>query len=265
METIAIIGTGMAGMAAGYFLKDEFQIVFYEKNSYPGGHTNTLTIDEDGRPVYIDSGFMVYNEITYPNLTRLLKELDVSTAATSMSFSFSHLPSGLEYCGTGINGLFAQRKNILNPRFIRMLAAMHRFNREAPKVLRDSKYQAYTLEEYVNEKNYGEDFFDKYFLPMSSAVWSTPPDLMLKFPAVTLVRFFKNHGFLGLRTHYQWRTVVGGSKEYRDKILRCFKDRVFLKRPAVKILRERGKVSVCDEGGTKTVYDKVIGENPLGN
>ena len=258
MESLAIIGTGIAGMSAGYFLKNQCRVTFFEKNDYPGGHTNTVTIDEEGRLVPIDTGFMVYNEITYPHLTRLFKELDVKTMPTSMSFSVSHQPSGLEYCGTGIRGLFSRRKNIFNPRFIHLLTQMNRFNHQSVEVLTDPQYSGYTTQEYAEEKGFGEDFLQKYLLPMSSAVWSTPLDLMLKFPIVTLVRFFKNHGFLGLRTHHQWRTVVGGSKEYRDKILGLFKDNVFLKCPITKIVREKAKVQLYDSSGTKRVYDKVI-------
>ncbi len=140
MESIAIIGTGIAGMGAAYFLKDRYDITFYEKNSYPGGHTNTLTIDESGKPIYIDSAFMVYNEKTYPNLTRLFAELDVKTKPTDMSFSVQHLPSGLEYCGTGLSGLFAQRKNLLSPSHWSMLLEMNRFNQESLEVLEGEKY-----------------------------------------------------------------------------------------------------------------------------
>src|SRR6202451_4354427 len=122
-------------MSAGYFLRDKFDVTFYEKEDYAGGHTNTLTVKEDGHDIYIDSAFMVYNEPTYPLLTRLFKELNVETKPTSMSFSVQHLPSDLEYCGTGLNGLFAQRRNIFNPRYIRMLLEINRFRREAQEVL----------------------------------------------------------------------------------------------------------------------------------
>ncbi len=258
MESIAIIGTGIAGMGAGYFLRGRFDITYYEKNSYPGGHTNTVTIDEDGQPVFIDTGFMVYNEITYPYLTRLFKELDVKTKPTSMSFSVQHCPTGLEYCGTGISGLFAQRKNIFNPRFVRMLLDIDRFNREAIEVLDSERFLSYTIADYIREKGWGEEMLDQYLLPMSSAVWSTTPELMRQFPVVTLARFFKNHGFLGLTTHYQWRTVEGGSKEYRDKILASFKGKIKLNAPVKTVIRERGKIAVVDQNGGKAIYDQVI-------
>lgn len=258
MQSIAIIGTGISAMGAAYFLKDRFDIVFYEKNDYAGGHTNTLTVDEDGTPVYIDSAFMVYNEITYPNLTRLFKELDIKTKPTDMSFSVQHQPTGLEYCGTGLSGLFAQRKNVLSLKHWKFLLEMDRFNKEALEVLDSDQYAAYSLDDYVKEKGYSEDFFKKFLIPISSAVWSTPPDLLLKFPAVTLVRFFKNHGFLGLKGHYQWRTVENGSKQYRDKIMNFFSDKVFLNTPALEVKREKQGVVVVDHKGERKTYDKVI-------
>ncbi len=258
MKSIAIIGTGIAGMGCGYFLKGKYDISFYEKNNYSGGHTNTLTINEDGQPIYIDSGFIVYNEVTYPNLTRLFKELDVTTMPTTMSFSVQHLPSGLEYSGAGLGGLFVQKKNIFSRRYWRMLGDMDRFNKEAPEVLENDKYLSYTILDYVKENKFCDDFLSKFLVPISSAVWSTPFELLSDFPIVTLVRFFKNHGFLGLYTHYQWRTVIGGSRIYRDKILDSFKGRIFLNRGATKIIRENDKVVVYDAQGQKASYDKVI-------
>ena len=228
MESIAIIGTGIAGMACGHYLHEKYDIKLFEKNNYVGGHTNTLTIDEDGEDIRIDSGFIVYNEATYPNLTRLFKELNVETKPTSMSFSVQHVPSGLEFSGTGINGLFSQRKNIFNLKFIRLLTEINRFNNESIEILEDPKYEEYTLLDYASEKKFSEDFLIKYLIPMSSAVWSTQPELMLKFPAVTLVRFFKNHGFMGLNTQHQWRTVVNGSQAYREKLIKPFKNDIVI-------------------------------------
>ena len=255
---MAIIGTGIAGMACGYFLKDRFDITFYEKNFTAGGHTNTVTIDEEGKPVFIDTGFMVYNEITYPHLTRFFRELEIPTKPTSMSFSVQHLPSGLEYCGTGLAGLFAQRKNILNPRFLRMLFEIRRFNQQSVEVLSHGEYSDDTLEDYAKKKKMGEDFLNKYLLPMSSAVWSTEPGPMRRFPIVTLVRFFKNHGLLGLTTHFEWRTLVGGSRVYRDKVLSFFNGRVLLGQAAVQVARQGEKVKVKDSKNAERIYDHAI-------
>src|ERR1051326_6085355 len=187
-------------MACAHFLQHKFDLTIYEKNNYVGGHTNTITVDENGEEIYIDTGFMVFNHVTYPLLTKLFLELKVPTKKTSMSFSVQHIPSGLEYCGSGLNGLFAQRKNIFSARYIKMLNDISRFNKESIKILDDPKYDSYSLNTYIKEEDYGKEMVWKYLIPMSSAVWSTPMETMMLFPAKTLVRFFYNHGFLGLNT-----------------------------------------------------------------
>ncbi len=245
-------------MGAAYFLRGQYDITFYEKNNYAGGHTNTLTVDEGGHPVYIDSAFMVYNETTYPLLTRLFKELDIHTKPTSMSFSVQHVPSGLEFSGTGYNGLFAQRRNLFNAPYIKMLLEISRFGKEAGEVLKDDRYLTYSLGEYAREKKYSEAFLQRFLIPMSSAVWSTPIDAMLEFPIVSLVRFFKNHCFLGLEGHLNWRTCVGGSRQYRDKLLKAVNAKLNINTPAVKVIREEGGVMVVDSTGHQAVYDNVL-------
>ena len=185
-ESLAIIGTGIAGMACAHFLQHKFDLTIYEKNNYVGGHTNTITVDEKEKEIFIDSGFMVFNHVTYPLLTKLFSELNVPTKKTSMSFSVQHVPSGLEYCGTGLNGLFAQRKNIFNSRYIKMLKQISRFNKESIKILDNPKYDDYSLNAYIKEEDYDNEMLWKYLIPMSSAVWSTPMEAMLQFPAKTL-------------------------------------------------------------------------------
>ena len=245
-------------MACGYFLHRDHAVTLYEQNDYVGGHTNTVSVEEDGREVYIDTGFMVYNEVTYPNLTRLFGELNVPTRPTSMSFSVQHVPSGLEFCGSGLDGLFAQRKNIYSPSFIALLRQVNRFNKQSLEVLENKQFEHFTLAEYAEHRGYSNTFLQKYLIPMSSAVWSTPPDLMLDFPAVTLVRFFKNHGFLGLNSQHQWRTVVEGSKTYRDLLIAPFLKNIRLGDPAMTIKRERGRATVTTRGGDAASYDRVI-------
>lgn len=245
-------------MACGHFLQKKYDITFYEQNDYVGGHTNTVTVDEEGKPVHIDTGFMVFNHVTYPHLTKLFNELDVPTMATSMSFSVQHVPSGLEYCGSGLNGLFAQRKNLFSPGFIRMLMQISRFNKESIKILDNERYASHTLADYIREMGFGDEMMYKYLIPMSAAVWSTPMDLMLQFPAATLVRFFKNHGFLGLNTQHQWYIVRGGSRMYRDIIMKPFKDKIRLNCAAIKTRREGGKAIVHASDGSAQTFDKVI-------
>lgn len=255
---VAVIGTGVAGMAAAWFLKDDCDVVFFEKNTRPGGHTHTVTVDEEGTPVHVDTGFMVYNDVTYPNLLKFFLKLRIPAKTTSMSFSVQHRPSGLEYCGTGLSGLFSPRRNLFNLRYWRMLLDIDRFNRTSVEVLEGDRYARHTMEEYARAKGYGPDLLDRYLLPMSSAIWSTPPDKMLNFPAVTLVRFFKNHGLLGLTTHYQWKTVEGGSRVYRDKVLAAFPGAVRLGCGAAKVARRDGAVFVHDTAGGEHRFDKAV-------
>jgi uncharacterized protein len=262
MSRLAIIGTGIAGMGSAHFLHRHHDLTIFEAADYVGGHTNTIDAVEPGtaRLVPVDTGFMVYNEVTYPLLTRLFALLQVPVKKTTMSFSVRDDISGLEWCGTSLNHLFAQRKNLINPRFLRMLAAINRFNKEAVDALDDPATAEITLGAYVRRRGYGEDFFNLYLVPMSSAVWSTPPDLMLSFPAASLLRFFHNHGFLGLNTQHQWMTVDGGSRQYRDRLIAPFRGSIQLGRAAARIIRNgpgRG-VTVMTADGAPHTYDRVI-------
>ena len=258
MLKTAIIGTGIAGMGCGHFLHKLDDLTIYEQNDYVGGHTNTVTVDEDGKPVYVDTGFMVFNFKTYPNLCRLFDEIKAPIKKTDMSFSVQHIPSGLEYSGSSVNHLFAQRRNLFNLRYIKMLNQIGRFNKESVKILDDPKYANYSIGEYVREFGFGEDMVWKYLVPMSSAVWSTPMDQMLDFPAVTLIRFFLNHGFLGLDTQHQWYTLEKGSQAYREILIKPFKDRISVNRKAIKVSHENGKVIVHASDGTQETFDRVI-------
>ena len=262
MSTLAIVGTGIAGMGCAHFLHRHFDITVFEQNNYAGGHTNTVTVPEKdtGRPVPIDTGFMVFNHETYPHLIRLFRQLDVPIKKTAMSFSVRHTDSGLEYAGSSLNHLFAQRRNIFRPRFIRMLLAIDRFNREAIDALNDPCWSSLTLNEYVRARAYGEDFFNLYLLPMSSAVWSTPPEKMLGFPATTLLRFFQNHGFLGLHTQHQWWTVDGGAKEYAKRLTAPWRDRIRHESKVVRVQRKvaGGGIALTDNRGSHHRFDRVI-------
>lgn len=255
---LAIIGTGISGMACGHFLQKEYDVHLYEQNKHIGGHSLTAEAEESGKQIPIDMGFMVFNKKTYPNLTRLFDELKVPYKRSNMSFSVQHLPKGLEYCGSGLNHLFGQRKNIFSLRHWRMLFQINRFNKEAVEALESGQYDSHSLEEYVESRGYGEDFFQLYIIPMSSAIWSTPPGLMLKFPATTLLRFFHNHGFLGLKTQHQWLTPDGGSREYVKRLTETFKDRIRTQSTVQKVQRKENQVVVCTQDGQSDEYDKVI-------
>lgn len=259
MLKTAIIGTGIAGMGCGHFLNASHDLTFYEQNDYIGGHTNTVTVDEDGKPVYVDTGFMVFNYHTYPNLCRLFAEIGAPVKKTDMSFSVQHVPTGLEYAGSSVNHLFAQRKNIFNLKYIKMLMQIGRFNKESVKIVDDPKYANYSIGRYVKEFGFGEEMLWKYLVPMSSAVWSTPMEEMLDFPAVTLIRFFQNHGFLGLDTQHQWYTLEKGSQSYREILIKPFKDRIKVNRKALKVIRQDdGKVMIRASDDSEEVFDRVI-------
>lgn len=258
MEKLAIIGTGIAGMGCGHFLHKKYDLTIFEQDNYIGGHTNTVTIDENGEPVYLDTGFMVFNFETYPNLVNLFKEVKAPIKKTEMTFSVQHVPSSLEYCGSGLNGLFAQRKNIFSAKYIKMLMEITRFNKESVNILDDPRFQNYSLKEYIKEFGYGDDMLWKYLIPMSSAVWSTPMEEMLDFPIVTLVRFFKNHGFLGLNTQHQWYTLQDGSQSYRKLLIEPFKDRIQINNGVNKVKIEFGKAEVTTTDGKMQIFDKVI-------
>lgn len=260
MSQLAIVGTGVAGLGCAHFLQHDFDLTLFEQNAYVGGHSNTVTVPElgTGKPLPIDTGFMVYNEVTYPNLTRLFGELGVVTQPTDMSFSVHHRHERIEFCGSSLNHLFSQRRNLLRPRFWKMLAAINRFNAEAVAALDDPRTRALTLQRYVEERGYGEDFFNLYLVPMSSAVWSTPPALMLTFPAATLLRFFHNHGFLGLHTQHPWRTVTGGAKSYVQRLSAPWRNRIEVQNPVVRIERGPHGPTVTTSSGERRRFDHVV-------
>ena len=260
MQRLAIIGSGIAGLGCAHFLQSRFDLTLFEQADYPGGHTNTIAVPEGSGEVAFDTGFMVYNEVTYPYLTRLFRELDVRVKPTQMSFSVQHRPSGIEFSGSSLNHLFAQRSNLLRPRFWRMLGQINRFNTEAVAALTDPSFATMTVADYVRARGYGDDFLRLYLVPMSGAVWSTPPELMLEFPAITLLRFFHNHGFLGLHTQHPWLTVDGGAKQYVDKLLTPLRtqNRVRLNAKVTAVRRTADAVSVTTADGRTEHFDYVI-------
>ncbi len=258
MEKLAIVGTGIAGMGCAHLLQKKYDITLFEKNDYVGGHTNTISVDENGKEVFMDTGFMVFNFKTYPHLCQLFEEIKAPIKKTSMSFSVQHCPTGLEYCGSGLNGLFAQRKTIFSPSYIKMLMNISRFNKESVKIMDDPKYKDYTIGQYIKEFNFGEEMLWKYLVPMSSAVWSTPMDKMLDFPAQTLIHFFYNHGFLGLNTQHQWYTLEKGSQAYRSLLIAPFKEKIRTNKKVIRAQRIEKQVELEFENGERLLFDKVI-------
>lgn len=256
-EKIAIVGTGVAGLGCAWQLRNLADITLVERERRPGGHSNTVEVDEDGRTLRIDTGFIVFNHPNYPHLVRLFDELGVQTKPAEMSFSVQHLPAGLEYNGMGANKVFAQRRNLVRPRFYRLLYQILRFFKLAHEALADPGTRDLTVREFTEKHGLGKDFLDFYLVPMSSAVWSADPVQMLDFPAHSLLRFFYNHGFLGVTTHHPWFTVAGGAKSYVEKILSAVRP---VRLPAkVVALEERADcVTLRTDGGGAENFDRVV-------
>ena len=214
-KKIAVIGTGIAGMASAWLLSQRYKVVLIDKNNYIGGHTNTISVanEKTGIVTAVDTGFIVYNEPNYPNLVGLLNTLGVKTQVTDMTFSASILNSGLEYAGNNLDTLFAQRRNLLSPRFIKLVYDILKFNRNAKALISNNQTDSkLTLGDFLSDLRIGKPMQDDYLLPMAAAIWSCPPQQMQSFPAKSFAQFFDNHGLLNVKDRPQWRTVVGGSQ-----------------------------------------------------
>ncbi|MEM7306975.1 MAG: FAD-dependent oxidoreductase [Planctomycetota bacterium] len=254
---VAVVGTGISGMVAARRLAEDHDVTVFEAGSYLGGHTNTLDVDEDGRSLAIDTGFIVFNEATYPELCSLLRELDVPWKPSDMSFSVRNDASGLEYNGTSFDGLFAQRTNLLRPRFWRMVRDILRFYREAPEVL-EREDDLRTLGEFLERGRYSRSFVDDHLVPMGAAVWSARPDGMHGFPLRFLVQFFKNHGFLQVDDRPQWLVVQGGSRSYVGPLMAPLAGRIHLSTPVVSVRRTPRGVALRTKAGDEALFDRVV-------
>jgi predicted NAD/FAD-binding protein len=234
---IAIVGTGISGLVAAYKLAPEHDITLFEANAYIGGHTQTHDIEMNGQHWSIDTGFIVFNDWTYPEFIRLMDELGVASQPSAMSFSVRCEKTGLEYNGTSLNTLFAQRRNLVSPSFYRMIFDILRFNREAPGFL-ESGDDHLRLGDYLLQNGYRQEFRDHYIVPMGAAIWSAAPGDMLDFPARYFIRFFHNHGMLSVDERPQWRVIRGGSHQYVGPLTAAFRDRIRLNSPVTRIRRE---------------------------
>ena len=254
---IAIIGSGISGLTAAWLLHQSHEITVFEANDYIGGHTHTIDVDVDGEQLAIDTGFIVYNDWTYPNFIQMLEWLGIGSLATEMSFSVRCERSQIEYNGSNFNGLFAQRSNLLKPRFHRMLQDILRFNREAVGLL-EADHDSLTVDEYVTQRGYSKQFSDLYLIPMGAAIWSCPPETFGKFPVRFIVEFYRNHGLLSIRDRPQWRVISGGSKRYVEKLIAPFEDRIRLNTPVESIDREETGVTICATGSEDERFDHAI-------
>jgi predicted NAD/FAD-binding protein len=232
---IAVVGSGIAGNTVAYHLYREHQISVFEAGAHIGGHTNTHEVEHEGRMFSVDTGFIVFNDRTYPNFMKLLDELGVISQPSSMSFSVSNPATGLEYNGTSLNALFAQRRNFFKPSFYRMVQDILRFNREAPALL--TQHHEITLNDYLVAGRYSQQFIRDYLLPMGAAIWSTDTTQMLHFPARFLVQFFHHHGMLSINDRPQWRTIQGGSVKYVEALTEGFKQCIRTNTPVKSVQR----------------------------
>jgi uncharacterized protein len=278
---IAVIGGGISGNLAARLLSEHHDIELFEAASHLGGHAQTVEIDMAAGPgrtesYAVDVGFMVYNERTYPNFTRMLKWLGIESRATEMSFSVRQARTGLEYQGSSLNGLFAQRTNLFRPSFYRMLADIARFNRVGRQVAGQIRVDRepdrrvgnpmaagsadakQTVGEFLTEHRFSRELVDCYLTPMAAAIWSCPPGKLLDFPVQFLLQFFENHGLMQLRDRPEWKTVVGGSRRYVSELLKPLRDHLHPNCPIARVERLAGGVRLVTEQGEEATFDAVV-------
>jgi len=256
---IAIIGAGISGLTAAYYLRHKHEISVYESAPRIGGHTATVDVEVAGRQYAIDTGFIVYNDWTYPNFIELIEELGVETQPTEMSFSVRCDETGLEYGGNNLNTLFAQRRNLFKPSFHGMLQDILRFNREAVRDLESGRIDAATtLSEYLADNRYGDAFIYQYLLPMGCAIWSASTKSMGDFPLLFFTRFFKNHGLLSVNDRPQWHVIKGGSRTYLEPLTREYSDSISVNARISSVRRRPESVELIMANGRAVQYDQVI-------
>ena len=256
MSRIAIIGGGISGLASAWLLARRHEVVLFEANGYAGGHSNTVDATVDGITHPVDTGFLVYNDRTYPNLIRLFAALGVETADSDMSFSVRIGNGELEWSGSNLATVFAQPANLVRPRFLRMLADLLRFNREASRLAESGAPVTGTLGEFLDARGYGPEVRELYLVPMAACIWSTPSSRINRFPMQTFLTFCANHGLLAVSNRPQWRTVKGGSREYVKRLVAALPD-VRLSTPVRQVRRFPDRVEVATAHGTER-FDQVV-------
>jgi len=257
---IAVVGSGISGMAAAWLLSQRHEVTVFERLDRIGGHSNTVDVATETGAIPVDTGFIVYNEATYPNLTALFAHLQVPTAASDMSFSASLDDGALEYSGSDLAGLFAQKRNLVRPRFWSMLADIRRFYRDAPRDIASLDDEDLTLGDYLKMRGYGAAFRDDHLLPMAGAIWSAPAKTMLDYPAAAFIRFHANHGLLQISNRPIWRTVIGGSRTYVRRLTHAhaYAHRIKTGTGAQCIHRASGGVRLLDTQGHMHRFDHVV-------
>jgi predicted NAD/FAD-binding protein len=254
---IAIIGSGISGLTAAYLLSDEHEVVVFEAADYIGGHTNTVDVIWGENTYAVNTGFIVFNEATYPNFIKLMKRLGVAWQPSMMSFSVKCEKTGLEFSPSTLNSLFIQRRNLLRPHFYRMLLDVFRFKRDSAELLR-TEDDRLTLNDYLTRKGYSRFFIEHFIIPMGEAIWSADPGQFDRFPARHFAQFFKNHGFLNVRDQPLWLTIQGGSRRYVAPITRPFKHNLRLGCAVKSLRRQPGHVEVASAGAAPERFDAAV-------
>lgn len=261
---IAVIGSGISGSLVARLLHSQHEVVLFESANYLGGHANTVVADVDGQRVWADTGFMVFNERTYPNFCRMLDQLGVASQISEMSFSVHCDRTGLEYQGSSLNGLFAQRSNLLRPSFYKLLIDIVRFNRVGSSAAKDYLSNSdrqiddqETVGQFLQKHRLGSRFVSQYLVPMAAAIWSSEPNAILDFPARFMIGFFDNHGLMQIADRPVWRTICGGSRVYLDKLLEPLLDSARLNCPVQRVFRDSDSVRIVSAAGQES-FDQVV-------
>ena len=256
---IAVIGSGISGLTSAHYLSADHEVTVFEANKRVGGHTATVDVELGTRKYAIDTGFIVFNDWTYPNFIALLEELGVASTPTEMGFSVADPETGLEYSGASLNTLFAQRSNLFSVSFMRMVRDILRFNKESVAELESGELgDDVTLGEYLTRRGYSEKFTRYYLAAMGSAIWSSDATTILDFPVVFFLRFFKNHGLLSVSNRPQWRVITGGSREYLAPLCARFSQRIHTDTPIASVQRSAAGVTLCLQDGRSLRFDQVV-------
>ena len=255
---IAIVGTGISGLSAAFLLAPEHDLTLFEAADHIGGHTHTVAVREARREFAVDTGFIVFNRENYPRLWRLFERLGVASRDSDMSFSVHCERSGLEYNGSSLTALFTQKRNLFNPAFLRMLKEILTLHKQAPRSLRAGLDDQITVAEYLNTRGYSDYFTRHYLLPLGASLWSCPARRFKQFPMKFALEFLHNHAMLQLRGRPVWKTVVGGSHKYIEKLIRPFASRIFTRAAVAAVTRNQGSVSVLLSDGRRDEFDEVI-------
>lgn len=258
-QKIAVIGAGISGLLSAYLLSREHDVTLFEANEYLGGHTHTKSVQSGGKTYPVNTGFIVYNDWTYPNFIKLMTQLGVASEASEMSFSVRDENTGLEYNGTSLNSLFAQRSNILKPTFWLMIKDILRFNKQTVEMVEnDTISDTQSLGDFVKEHGYSDRFVNHYIVPMGAAIWSASVDVMMEFPLKFFLKFFNNHGMLSVDNRPQWRVISNGSQSYIEPLIEPFKNNIHLNTPIAEVTRSSDNVIIKTVAGEIHEFDQVV-------